>query len=87
MTKAKLAVALQYDGYDTPKVTAKGTGEIAERIIQAAHEHNIPLEDDPALAGLLYQVELGDVIPESLYQAVAELLAFIYLVRDEVVTD
>lgn len=87
MTSSRLAVALQYDGYDTPKVTAKGSGEIAERIIEAAREHNVPLEDDPALAGLLYQVELGDVIPESLYLAVAELLAFLYLMRNKAVDD
>ena len=83
MTKPTLAVALQYDGYDAPRVTAKGNGEIAERIIATAEAHNIPLEEDPALAGLLATVELGDTIPETLYQAVAELLAFIYMVRDE----
>lgn len=82
MTEQKLAVALQYDGYDAPKVTAKGQGELAERIIAAAREHNIPLEEDPVLAGLLATVELGEEIPETLYLAVAELLAFIYLVED-----
>ena len=82
MTEPKLAVALQYDGYDAPKVTAKGQGELAERIIATALEHDIPLEEDPVLAGLLATVELGDEIPETLYLAVAELLAFIYLVKD-----
>lgn len=83
MTKQKLAVALQYDGYDAPRVTAKGNAEIAERIIATAKAHNVPLEEDPVLAGLLASVELGDCIPEMLYQAVAELLAFIYLVQEE----
>lgn len=83
MTKPKLAVALQYDGYDAPRVTAKGNGEIAERIIATAKAHDVPLEEDPTLAGLLASVELGDCIPETLYHAVAELLAFIYLVQGE----
>lgn len=83
MKKPKLAVALHYDGNDAPRVTAKGGGEIAQRIIEAAQEHGIPLEEDPALVGLLYNVELGDQIPETLYLVVAELLAFIYQMRDQ----
>ena len=81
--ESKLAVALHYDGLDAPRVTAKGGGEIARRIIETAREHDIPLEEDPALAGLLYNVDLGDQIPETLYRAVAELLAFVYQMRNQ----
>ncbi len=83
MKNSRLAIALQYDGIGAPRVTAKGNDEIAQRIIETAKEHNIPLEEDPALAGLLYNVELGEQIPETLYLAVAELLAFVYQMRNQ----
>lgn len=83
MKNSRLAIALQYDGIGAPRVTAKGNDEIAQRIIETAREHNIPLEEDPALAGLLYNVELGEQIPETLYLAVAELLAFVYQMRNQ----
>lgn len=78
MSDKRKAIALQYDGYAVPVVTAKGDGELAERIIATAKEHGIPLEEDPVLIGLLANVGLGDAIPETLYRAVAELLAFVY---------
>lgn len=72
------AVALQYSGEGAPRVTAKGKGEIAERILAAAKEHRIPIQQDPELAHLLSQVGLGEEIPQALYIAVAEVLAFAY---------
>lgn len=75
----KTAVALQYDGQHTPQVTAKGYGELAEQIIALAKEHGIPLQEDPGLVAILAQLELGSEIPENLYRAVAEVIAFAYI--------
>jgi flagellar biosynthesis protein len=72
-----IAVALQYDHPGTPKVTASGRGAIADAIMAAAREHNIPIEENPALAEALGQVELDTEIPEELYRAVAEVLGFV----------
>ncbi|HIP52884.1 MAG TPA: flagellar protein FhlB [Chromatiales bacterium] len=77
---ADLAVALHYDGRNAPHVTAKGRGDVAQRIVALAREHDIPLQDDPQLAALLAQIPLGDEIPENLYRAVAEVIAFAYLI-------
>lgn len=74
----KIAISLYYDGHGTPNVTAKGSGELAQRIIDIATAHNIPLQENPALAGVLAQIPVGEDIPEALYVAVAEVLAFAY---------
>lgn len=78
--KSDLAVALVYDGEHAPRVTAKGRGVVAEQILASAQQHGVPLEGDPELATLLAQIPLGDEIPEALYRAVAEVIAFAYLV-------
>jgi len=75
-----LAVALRYDGVGAPRVTASGRAELAERIIAVAREHGVPLQDDPELAAILARIPLGDEIPEVLFRAVAEVIAFAYLV-------
>jgi len=79
-----LAVALQYDGETAPKVTAKGAGDIAEQILAIAREHDVPLEDNPELVKVLSNIELGDQIPEALYLAVAEVIAFAYMLKGKV---
>jgi len=78
--KRKKAVALQYRHQvdRAPKVVAKGQGIIAERIIEIAAEHNIPLKRDPALIEVLSKMELEQEIPPELYRAVAEILAYVY---------
>jgi len=77
--KPAKAVALQWDGKATPKVTAKGEGDLAKQILEIAREHNIPIqEDNEILVSALAQIELGDEIPESLYLAVAQVIAFAY---------
>ncbi|WP_373235666.1 EscU/YscU/HrcU family type III secretion system export apparatus switch protein [Cohaesibacter celericrescens] len=78
-TPAKLAVALQYEqGKDpAPRVTAKGTGETAERIIDLAREHDIVVEGNPVLAEALSQVELDQYVPENLFTAVATVIGFV----------
>lgn len=72
------AVALHYGGQGAPRVTAKGKGVVAEEILALAQQHHIPLYEDAALAGLLARIELGDEIPEQLYVAVAQVIAFAY---------
>lgn len=76
----KKAVALQYDRAkdSAPKVTAKGRGKIADKIIELAKAHNIPIQDDPDLIEVLLSLEINEEIPPEIYVAVAELLAFIY---------
>ena len=81
--KVDVAVAQRWDGDAAPQVTAKGRGEVAERIAQLAREHGVPLDRDPALVEILAQVDLGDQIPEMLFVAVAEIIAFAYVVRGE----
>lgn len=75
------AVALRYDKGDmpAPTVVAKGQRLIAEKIKEIAREHNVPIYEDPPLARTLFkECNLGDLIPFTLYQAVAEVLAFVY---------
>ena len=80
MNKKKKAVALKYErGKDnTPKVVAKGQGKIAEKIIQKAKEHGIPIEENPELVEVLSKLDLYEEIPPELYKAVVEILVFIY---------
>ena len=74
------ALALKYKrGIDNaPKVTAKGRGALAEKILAVARENNIPIKQDKALLDVLYRLEINEEIPEELYRVVAEILAFIY---------
>ncbi len=74
-----IAIALNYDGKRAPKITAKGQGLVAEQIIETAKEHNVPLHTDVALVKVLSKMSLGDEIPRELYVAVAEIIAFVYL--------
>jgi flagellar biosynthetic protein FlhB len=74
------AVALRYDGSRTaPEVVAKGQDLIAAQIRRIAAEHDVPVVSDPPLARALHSsTEIGQVIPEELYAAVAKVLAFVY---------
>ncbi len=76
----KKAVALKYKAGDSsvPKVAATGKGLIAEKIIELAIKHGIPVKDDPDLVEVLSKLEINDEIPATVYVAVAELLAFVY---------
>jgi len=80
-----LAVALQYDmaKMGAPTVTAKGAELIAQRIKDIAREHDIPIVEDRPLARALYKsVKVGEEIPEQLFQTVAQLLAYIYRIKN-----
>lgn len=77
----ELAVALKYDAEKSPipMVVAKGAGLIAARIREKAKEHRVPVVENKAVARALHeQVEIGQIIPVDLYQAVAEILALVY---------
>jgi len=72
-----LAVALRYDHAGAPRVTARGRGEAAARILEAAAAHGVPIEEDAALAAALARVEIDEEIPIELYEAVAAVLRFV----------
>lgn len=77
------AVSLRYDREvsSAPKVTASGRGEIAQKIIEAAKEAGVDIVQDPDLIEVLGRVPIGEEIPPELFQAVAEILAFIYRIN------
>jgi flagellar biosynthesis protein FlhB len=79
-----LAIAIQYDAakMNVPKVVAKGAGLIAERIKTVAYEHDVPVVENKELAQNLYKlIDIGDEIPAQFFQAVAELLAYVYKLK------
>jgi flagellar biosynthesis protein len=75
----KIAVALQYElGADAaPRVTAKGRGDVAEKIVEVAQAAGVHVEHNEPLAQSLSQLELDQQIPKELYRAVAEVIGFI----------
>ena len=80
-----LAVAIKYDSEEmaAPKVVAKGADLIALRIKELAKEHDVPIIEDKPLARALYKsVDIGEEIPEKLFQAVAQVLAYIYKLKN-----
>jgi flagellar biosynthetic protein FlhB len=76
-----LAVAIKYDHENmmAPMVVAKGANIIAEKVKQIAEENDVPIIENKPLAQVLYKmVDINSLIPEDLYRAVAEVLAFVY---------
>jgi flagellar biosynthesis protein len=78
-------VALRYNTAKdhAPRITAKGQGEVAERIMALAKQHGIPMREDPDLIQALSQLDLQQEIPPSLYHVVAEILAFVYRLNQD----
>ncbi|HSH71465.1 MAG TPA: EscU/YscU/HrcU family type III secretion system export apparatus switch protein [Methylophilaceae bacterium] len=77
------AIALAYESGDyAPKIVAKGRGLIAEQIIARAREHDVFVHESKDLVALLMQVDLDDHIPPALYQAIAEILAWLYRLEE-----
>ena len=78
-TRQKIAVALQYElgTHAAPRVTAKGKGDVAERIVEIAEASGVHVEHNEPLAQSLSQLELDQQIPKELYKAVAEVIGFI----------
>ena len=76
----KKVVALDYDKEKdgAPRVVAKGEGMIAEKIIEKAEQNDITVHEDPALAQILYQLELNQEVPSELYPVIAEVFALVY---------
>ncbi|MEA3365743.1 MAG: EscU/YscU/HrcU family type III secretion system export apparatus switch protein [Candidatus Hydrogenedentes bacterium] len=74
------AAAIRYDAehHAPPRIVAKGAGLLADRIIEIARENGVYIHEDPDLAAVLSRLEVDTEIPEELYRAVAEILAFVY---------
>jgi flagellar biosynthesis protein len=81
----KQAAALRYaQGRDqAPRVVAKGRGKIAEKILDLARRHNVPLVEDRNLMQMLEALDVDTEIPPELYQAVAEVLVFVYRLNNK----
>ncbi len=81
--KPKKAVALKYEKEKdrAPRVTAKGRGEVAKRILEIAKEHNIPIREDADLVEVLSKLDIEEEIPPDLYRVIAEVLSFIYRIN------
>lgn len=79
----QVAVALKYlrAEDDAPRLVAKGRGAIAEKIVAIAKSHGVPVHRDTDLVEVLVKLDLDDLIPPELYQAVAEILAHLYRVN------
>ncbi len=80
MQDPTVAVALRYlpETGAAPEIIAKGDGFLADEILRVARENDVPLRQDPALAGALATLDIGQRIPPELFRAVAEVLAFVY---------
>jgi flagellar biosynthesis protein len=76
--KPRRASALKYEGVGAPKIVASGRGLIADRIVAAARSAGVAVREDSALVEALAGLDLGQEIPEDLYAAVAEALAWAY---------
>ncbi|MBY0587446.1 EscU/YscU/HrcU family type III secretion system export apparatus switch protein [bacterium] len=86
LTRLKKAVALRYDQQQdaVPRVVASGQGRVAERILAVAKEHGIDVHEDPDLIELLGKLQVDQYIPEKLFLAVAEVMAYVYRVNHRV---
>lgn len=80
MDRRKKVAALKYRPTEdaAPKVVAKGSGWLADKILEVAKEHHVPLKQDSQLVEVLSSIDLNREIPPELYKAVAEILAFVY---------
>jgi len=81
----KTAIALQYDqnSNGAPRVVATGRGEIADKILLIAQQNKVPIREDPILAQALSMVDLDTEIPPELYAVVAEVLGWVYRLRNK----
>ena len=81
-TKAA-ALAYRVGADRAPRVTAKGKGKVAEKIIDMARRNGIYIHEDPALVETLCALDLNEEVPENVYVVVAELLAFLYSLEEK----
>jgi len=84
--KRKKVAALKYSPKKdaAPKIVAKGSGLMADRILALAKEYNVPMKEDPQLVEVLSALDLYQEIPPELYRAVAEVLAYVYKMTKKV---
>lgn len=87
MKPSKQAIALEYGRRETPIISARGSGDLAERIIEEARKRGVYIAEDPQLVGLLGQLQVDQEIPEQLYTAIAVILAWAYWLRGMVPGD
>ena len=82
--KVPLAAVIKYDALkdDAPRITAKGAGHLAEKIISLARKHNIPIREDANLVQVLMKLDIDRQIPPELYRAIAEILVFVYTLNE-----
>ncbi len=80
----KRVVALGYDRTkdEAPKVVATGQGALADQILKLARENGVPIKEDPVLATALATLDLEQTIPPELYAVVAEVLIYVWRVRE-----
>ncbi len=80
--KLRKAAVLKYKHQidRAPRLVAKGKGMVADRILELARKHRIPIQSDPALVEVLSQLDIDQEIPPDLYRAVAHVLAYVYRV-------
>ena len=81
-----VSAALSYTGTGAPRVVAAGRGKVAATILERAREAGVPVHKDPELADALANLALGHEVPEELWTAVAEALAWAYSVSDAAIT-
>ena len=75
------AVALEYGQYKTPRVTAKGQNELAQRIVEEAKKQGVYVTEDPQLLALLSRLDVDQEIPQDVYTAVAVILSWVYWLK------
>lgn len=80
MSNRRRAVAIRYEQQkeDAPRIVAKGAGDVADAIIRTASENSVPVMEDTSLVNALISLDIDSVIPAELYQATAEVLAYVY---------
>jgi len=78
-----LSVAISYnrEAMDAPQIVAKGADHMAFRIREIAREHQVPILENKSVARALYKLEVGEQVPEDMFKAVAEILAYVYSVK------
>lgn len=77
-THFSVAISYNREAMDAPTVVAKGADHLAFRIREIAREHHVPIVENKPVARALYKLEIGDQVPEEMFKAVAEILAYVY---------
>ncbi|MCW8893498.1 MAG: flagellar biosynthesis protein FlhB [Deltaproteobacteria bacterium] len=77
-THLSVAISYQRAEMDAPKIVAKGADHLAFRIREIAKEHHVPIIENKPVARALYRQEVGDEVPEEMFTAIAEILAYVY---------